>query len=72
MKAIELLELYRNGLLEREKIEIRKNNYTKKVVLFTDIEELKKEKLLQEEIDDWFVGGSITDGNIIINLKECE
>lgn len=72
MKAIELLKLYRNGLLEREKIEIRKNNYSKKVVLFTDIEELKKEKLLQEEIDDWFVGSSITAGNIIINLKECE
>ena len=30
MKAIELLELYRDGLIQRTKIEIRKNNYKKK------------------------------------------
>lgn len=69
MKAIELLKLYRDGLLEREKIEIRKNNYKQKTVTYNNLEQLEKEDLLQQEIYDWFIGSNITDGTIVINLK---
>lgn len=70
MEAIKLLKLYRNGLAEKTVIEIRLNNYTQKVVKYTNIEELDKEELLHHKIQDWFIGSSITDGEIIINVKE--
>lgn len=69
MKAIELLKLYRDGLIEREKIEIRKNNYAQKTVMYHNLKELEKEDLLQQEIKDWFAGSNVTDGTIVINLK---
>ena len=70
MKAIEMLKLYRDGLLYRNlKIELRINNYAQKTIIFYSIESLEKEPLLNLEIDDWFVGSNITDGQIIINLK---
>ncbi len=70
MTAIELLKLYRDGLINKMQIEIRMNNWGRKIVRYTNIEELEKEELLQHEIEDWFVGSNITDGQIIINVKE--
>ena len=75
MKAIELLKLYREGLAENLKVEIRKDNYTQKIVEYRNIEELEKEELLQKEIQDWFIGQPLSkyvDGEIIINVKEKE
>lgn len=75
MKAIELLKLYREGLAENLKVEIRKDNYTQKIVEYRNIEELEKEELLQKEIQDWFIGQPLSkyvDGEIIINVKEEE
>lgn len=70
MKAIELLELYRDGLINKTQIEIRMNNWGQKTVRYTNIETLKKEELLQHKVIDWFIGSNITDGEIIINVEE--
>lgn len=70
MKAIELLKLYRDGLANRLKVEIRMENWGQKTVIYTNIEELEKEELLQHKIIDWFIGSDITDGEIIINVEE--
>ncbi len=71
IKAIELLKLYRSSLLSKHlKVEIRLNNFTQKVVIYWNLEELEKEKLLQLYVEDWFIGSSCTDGDIIINLVE--
>ena len=71
MKAIKMLKLYREGLLYRnEKIELRLNNFAQKTIKFYSLESLENEPLLQLEINDWFIGSSITDGTIVINLKE--
>lgn len=72
MKAIELLKLYREGIFERLKVEIRLDNYTQKIVEYRNPDELGKEELLQREINDWFIGqpqSKYVDGNIIINVK---
>ncbi len=71
MKAIDLLKLYREGLLYRNlKIELRINNYAQKTIIFYSIENLQNEPLLQLEIADWFIGSDVTDGNIVINLVD--
>ena len=70
IKAIELLKLYRDGLIERTQIEIRMKNWGQKTVRYTNIKELEKEELLQHNIIDWFIGSSITDGGIVINVEE--
>lgn len=71
MKAIELLKLYREGLLIRHsKIEIRKNNNLQKVVMYGNNESLENEPLLNEEIDNWFIGSDVTEGGIVIDLKD--
>lgn len=70
MKAIELLKLYRDGLIDKTQIEIRINNWGQKTVRYTNIETLEKEELLQHKIIDWFVGSNITYGDIIINVEE--
>lgn len=70
MKAIELLKLYRDRLVERLQIEIRMNNWGQKTVRYTNIEELEKEELLQHDIKDWFIGSDIIDGEIVINVLE--
>ena len=73
MKAIELLKLYREGIFEKLKVEIRLENYTQKIVEYRNPEELEKEELLQREIKDWFIGypqSHYVDGNIVINIKE--
>lgn len=73
MKAIELLKLYREGLLIRHsKIEIRKNNQIQKVVMYGNNESLENEPLLNREIDNWFIGSNVTDGEIVIDLKDDE
>lgn len=75
MKAIELLKLYREGIVEKLKVEIRLNNYTQKIVEYRNIEEIDKEELLQNEIQDWFIGrpfSKYVDGEIIVNVKEKE
>ncbi len=69
MKAIELLKLYRDGLIQKTQIEIRMENWGQKLVRYTNIEELEKEELLQHNIIDWFIGSPITDGEIIINVE---
>lgn len=69
MKAIELLKLYRDGLINKMQIEIRMNNWGQKTVRYTNIEELEKEELLQRKIIDWFIGSNITDGEIVINVE---
>lgn len=69
MKAIELLKLYRDGLINKKQIEIRMNNWGQKTVRYTNIEELKKEELLQHKVIDWFIGSNITDGEIVINVE---
>lgn len=69
MKAIELLKLYRDGLINKMQIEIRMNNWGQKTVRYTNIEELEKEELLQHKIIDWFIGSNITDGEIVINVE---
>lgn len=71
MKAIDMLKLYRDGLIERTQIEIRMKNWGRKTVRYTNIKELEKEELLQHKIIDWFIGSNITDGEIIINVEEC-
>ena len=70
MTAIELLKLYRDGLANRLKVEIRMKNWSQKTVIYTNIEELEKEELLQHKIIDWFIGSNITDGEIVINVEE--
>lgn len=70
MKAIELLKLYREGLTNKLQVEIRMNNWGRKVVRYTNIEELEKEELLQHKVIDWFIGSKITDGEIVINVEE--
>lgn len=70
MKAIELLKLYRDGLINKMQIEIRMKNWGQKIVRYTNIEELEKEELLQHKISDWFVGSNCTDGDIVINVEE--
>lgn len=70
MKAIELLKLYRDGLINKTQIEIRMNNWGQKTVRYTNIEELEKEELLQHKVIDWFIGSNITDGEIVINVEE--
>lgn len=70
MKAIELLELYREGIFERLKVEIRLDNWTQKIVEYRNPDELEKEELLQREINDWFIGSDVTDGDIVINIKK--
>lgn len=70
MKAINLLKLYRDGLANRLQVEIRMENWGQKTVRYTNIEELEKEELLQHQIIDWFIGSNITDGEIVINVKE--
>lgn len=70
MKAIELLKLYRDGLINKTQIEIRMKNWGQKTVRYTNIKELEKEELLQHKIIDWFIGSNITDGEIIINVEE--
>ena len=75
MKAIELLKLYREEIVEKLKVEIRLNNYTQKIVEYRNIEEIDKEELLQNEIQDWLIGrpfSKYVDGEIIINVKEKE
>lgn len=71
MKAIELLKLYRNGLLDKEQIEIRRDNWGQKTVRYTNLEELEKEQLLQHKIIDWFI---VIDrdnrSTIVINVGE--
>lgn len=69
MKAIELLKLYRDGLINKMQIEIRMKNWGQKTVRYTNIEELEKEELLQHKIIDWFIGSNITDGEIVINVE---
>ncbi len=69
MKAIELLKLYREGIFERLKVEIRLDNWTQKIVEYRNPEELEKEELLQREIEDWFIGSDVVDGDIVINVK---
>ena len=69
MKEIELLKLYRDGLINKMQIEIRMNNWGQKTVRYTNIEELEKEELLQHKIIDWFIGSNITDGEIVINVE---
>lgn len=69
MKATELLKLYRDGLINKMQIEIRMENWGRKTVRYTNIEELEKEELLQHKIVDWFVGSNITDGEIVINVQ---
>jgi hypothetical protein len=72
MKAIELLKLYREGVFERLKVEIRFENWVQKIVEYRNPDELEKEELLQREISDWFIGqphSNIVDGNIVINVK---
>ena len=72
MKAIELLKLYRERLIERLKVEIRLDNYTQKIIEYRNPEELEKEELLQREIKDWFIGepkSTCVDGDIVINVK---
>ena len=69
MTAIELLKLYRDGLANRLKVEIRMKNWSQKTVIYTNIEELEKEELLQHKIIDWFIGSNITDGEIVINVE---
>ena len=56
MKAIELLKLYRDGLIQRTQIEIRMENWGQKTVRYTSLEELEKEELLQHNVKDWFIG----------------
>ena len=56
MKAIELLKLYRDGLIQRTQIEIRMENWGQKTVRYTSL--------------DWFIGSSITDGEIVINVEK--
>lgn len=68
MKAIELLKLYREGIFERLKVEIRLDNWTQKIVEYRNLDELEKEELLQREIKDWFIGSDIVDGDIVINV----
>ena len=70
MKAIELLKLYRDGLINRTQIEISMKNCGQKTVRYTNIETLEKEELLQHKVIDWFIGSSITDGEIVINVEE--
>nr|WP_317631439.1 hypothetical protein [uncultured Flavobacterium sp.] len=70
MKAIELLKLYRDGLIQRTQIEIRMENWGQKTVRYTSLEELEKEELLQHNVKDWFIGSSITDGEIVINVEK--
>ncbi len=70
MKAIELLKLYRDGLINKTQIEIRMKNWGQKTVRYTNIETLKKEELLQHKVIDWFIGSNITDGEIVINVEE--
>ena len=71
MEAIDLLKLYREGLLYRNlKIELRINNYAQKTIIFYSLENLENEPLLELEIKDWFISSNITDGDIIINLVE--
>lgn len=70
MKAIELLKLYRDGLINKKQIEIRMKNWGQKTVRYTNVETLEKEELLQHKIIDWFIGSDITDGEIIINVEE--
>ena len=72
MTAIELLKLYRDGLANRLKVEIRMKNWSQKTVIYTNIEELEKEELLQHKIIDWIIGSNITDGEIVINVEEDE
>ena len=52
------------------KIEIRVDNYAQKTILFYSMESLENEPLLQIEINDWFIGSKITDGDLVINLKD--
>ena len=70
IKAIELLKLYREGLIEKMQIEIRMENWGRKIVIYKNLEELEKEELLQHNVIDWFVGSKITDGEIIINVEK--
>ena len=70
MKAIELLKLYRKGLVRNLKVEIRQNNYVQKIVIYKNSDEIPKEELLQQEVDNWFIGSEITDGELIIDIKE--
>lgn len=73
MKAIDLLKKYRSSLLITDlKVEIRSEDWTQKVVIYWNLEELEKEELLQHEIKDWFIGSRCTDGNIVINLKDSD
>ena len=70
MKAIELLKLYRDGLIQKTQIEIRMENWGQKTVRYTSLEELEKEELLQHNVIDWFIGSKITDGEIVINVEK--
>ena len=70
IKAIDLLKLYRSNLINNQKIEIRVGNWIKKIVIYKDFNYLLKEPLLQRNIEDWFIGSNVTDGDIIINIEE--